>query len=269
MGCYLNEMGYLRLTFLGTGTSQGVPVIGCPCEVCHSKDIKDKRLRTSALIKTDKGTQITIDAGPDFREQMLREDVKYLDAILVTHSHRDHIGGLDDVRSYNYLQKQAMPVYCNKLAGEGIKEEYSYAFSSKKYPGLPEFDLRYLNVNKDTSFKIKELTVVPIEVMHAILPILAYRIGSLAYITDAKSIEEKEKKKLFGVKTLIVNALRKEEHFSHFNLTEALQLISEVKPQRAYLTHISHFLGFQQEIQQELPDNVFLAYDGLQIEEEY
>jgi phosphoribosyl 1,2-cyclic phosphate phosphodiesterase len=269
LGCYTFEMGYLKLTFLGTGTSQGVPVIGCPCEVCHSKDYKDKRLRTSALIVSDKGTQLTIDAGPDFREQMLREDVKYLDAILVTHSHRDHIGGLDDVRSYNYLQKSSMPVYCNKLAGEGIKEEYSYAFASKKYPGLPEFDLRYINANKDTSFNIKELSVVPIEVMHATLPILAYRIGPLAYITDAKSIEEKEKKKLFGVKTLIVNALRKEEHFSHFNLAEALQLISEVKPQRAYLTHISHFLGFQKEIQKELPENVFLAYDGLKIEEQY
>jgi phosphoribosyl 1,2-cyclic phosphate phosphodiesterase len=269
VGSNINKMGYLKLTFLGTGTSQGVPVIGCPCEVCHSKDSKDKRLRTSALIKTDKGTQITIDAGPDFREQMLKYDVTYLDAILVTHSHRDHIGGLDDVRSYNYLQKMAMPVYCNRLAGEGIKEEFAYAFASKKYPGLPEFDLRTLNADKDFSFNVKELTINPIEVMHASLPILAYRIGSLAYITDAKTIEEKQKKKLFGVKTLIVNALRKEEHFSHFNLNEALQLISELKPQRAYLTHISHFFGFQQEIQQELPENVFLSYDGLQIEEEY
>lgn len=258
-------MGYLNIVFLGTGTSQGVPVIGCDCEVCLSNEEKDKRLRSSILITSDKGTQITIDAGPDFRTQMLNERVKYLDAILVTHAHRDHVSGLDDVRSYNYLQQSPMPIFANKYAIESIKNEFSYAFAQVKYPGLPEFDLQEIDVEKPTTIKIKELDIIPIEVMHFKLPILAYRIGDFAYITDAKTISEKEKQKLKGVKHLVVNALRKEEHFSHFSLSEALNLIAELQPEKAYLTHISHFLGKDKEISKELPKNVQLAYDGLKI----
>lgn len=258
-------MGYLNIVFLGTGTSQGVPVIGCDCEVCLSNQKKDKRLRSSILITSDKGTQITIDAGPDFRTQMLNENVKYLDAILVTHAHRDHVSGLDDVRSYNYLQQSPMPIFANKYAIESIKKEFSYAFSDIKYPGLPEFSMQEVDTEKQSTIKIKELDIIPIEVMHFKLPILAYRIGDFAYITDAKTISEKEKQKLKGVKHLVVNALRKEEHFSHFSLQEALNLIEEIKPEKAYLTHISHFLGFHQEINRELPSNVQLAYDGLKI----
>ena len=258
-------MGYLNIVFLGTGTSQGVPVIGCDCEVCLSNKKKDKRLRSSILITSDKGTQITIDAGPDFRTQMLNENVKYLDAILVTHAHRDHVSGLDDVRSYNYLQQCSMPIFANQYAVKSIKNEFSYAFSNVKYPGLPEFDLQEVDIDKDSTIKIKELEITPIEVMHFKLPILAYRIGDFAYITDAKTISEKEKQKLKGVKHLVVNALRKEEHFSHFSLQEALNLIEEIKPEKAYLTHISHFLGLDEEISKELPSNVQLAYDGLKI----
>lgn len=258
-------MGYLNIVFLGTGTSQGVPVIGCDCEVCLSNQKKDKRLRSSILITSDKGTQITIDAGPDFRTQMLNENVKYLDAILVTHAHRDHVSGLDDVRSYNYLQQCSMPIFANQYAVKSIKNEFSYAFSNVKYPGLPEFDLQEVDIDKDSTIKIKELEITPIEVMHFKLPILAYRIGDFAYITDAKTISEKEKQKLKGVKHLVVNALRKEEHFSHFSLGEALNLIEELQPEKAYLTHISHFLGFHQEINRELPSNVQLAFDGLKI----
>lgn len=258
-------MGYLNIVFLGTGTSQGVPVIGCDCEVCLSNQKKDKRLRSSILITSDKGTQITIDAGPDFRTQMLNENVKYLDAILVTHAHRDHVSGLDDVRSYNYLQQCSMPIFANQYAVKSIKNEFSYAFSNVKYPGLPEFDLQEVDIDKDSTIKIKELEITPIEVMHFKLPILAYRIGDFAYITDAKTISEKEKQKLKGVKYLVVNALRKEEHFSHFSLGEALNLIEELQPEKAYLTHISHFLGKEKEISKELPKNVQLAYDGLKI----
>lgn len=258
-------MGYLNIVFLGTGTSQGVPVIGCDCEVCLSDDRKDKRLRSSILITSDKGTQITIDAGPDFRTQMLNANVKYLDAILVTHAHRDHVSGLDDVRSYNYLQQCAMPIYANKYAINSIKNEFAYAFSSIKYPGLPEFDLQEIDIANQEKIKIKELEIIPIEVMHFKLPILAYRIGNFAYITDAKTISDKEKEKLKGVKHLVVNALRKEEHFSHFSLQEALDLISELKPEKAYLTHLSHFLGKDKDISKELPSNVQLAYDGLKI----
>lgn len=255
-------MGYLTLVFLGTGTSQGVPVIGCACEVCSSKDHKDKRLRTSCLITSDKGTRIVIDSGPDFREQMLKNKVAYIDAILITHSHRDHVGGLDDVRSYNYLQQMDMPIYGNVFALDELKKVYSYAFADSKYPGLPSFELNEVNI--ENSFKIKELEVIPIEVLHYRLPILGYRIGKLAYITDAKSISEKETQKLIGLDILVVNALRKEEHFSHFTIEEALELIDKVKPKKSYLIHISHSISHAK-VQAELPENVFLAYDGLKI----
>lgn len=256
-------MGTLRITFLGTGTSQGVPLIGCHCEVCSSTDIKDKRLRTSCLIESEQGTVLTIDAGPDFRQQMLTNNVDRLDAILVTHSHRDHISGLDDVRSYNYLQDEAMHIYSNKIALLEIKKAFAYAFSETKYPGLPNFEL--INIENEETFNVKELKIIPIEVIHYKLPIMAYRINNFAYITDAKTISKEEKEKLKGVEYLVLNALRKEEHFSHFTLDEALALINEIKPKQAYLTHISHNLGLTKDLEKELPSNVSLAYDGLTI----
>lgn len=264
MGSNLVEMGNLKITFLGTGTSQGVPVIGCHCEVCSSNDIKDKRLRSSCLIESSEGTILTIDAGPDFRQQMLNNNVDRLDAILITHSHRDHISGLDDVRSYNYLQSEPMPIYSNKIALKEIKKIFSYAFSDTKYPGLPTFNL--INIDKKKKFKVKELEITPIELLHYKLPVMAYRINNFAYITDGKTISEEEKEKLKGVEYLVINALRKEEHFSHFTLKEALELIGEIKPKQAFLTHISHYLGLTKDLEKELPSNVSLAYDGLKIE---
>ena len=266
MGSHLVEMGYLDITFLGTGTSQGVPVIGCRCEVCRSIHKKDRRLRSSVLLTSDRGTKICIDAGPDFRYQMLREDIDCIDAILVTHSHRDHVGGLDEVRSFNYLQQKPMPIYANKEAAQGIKHEYSYAFEQNQYPGLPQFDLR--TITPYDTIVVNELTIQPIEVMHSRLPTLAYRLGNFAYITDAKTISEQEKAKLYDLDILVVNALREEEHFSHFNLQEALQLIEQVQPRKAYLTHISHFMGFHDQVNQRLPDNVQLAFDTLQLRTE-
>ncbi|MGM9819915.1 MAG: MBL fold metallo-hydrolase [Candidatus Onthomorpha sp.] len=260
-------MGYLDITFLGTGTSQGVPVIGCNCEVCRSTHKKDHRLRSSVLLTSDQGTRICIDAGPDFRYQMLREDIDRIDAILVTHSHRDHVGGLDEVRSFNYLQQKPMPIYANKEAAQGIKHEYSYAFEQNQYPGLPQFDLRI--ITPQDTITVNELTIQLIEVMHYRLPTLAYRLGNFAYITDAKTISDKEKAKLKDLDILVVNALREEEHFSHFNLQEALQLIEQVQPHRAYLTHISHFMGFHDQVNQRLPDNVQLAFDTLQLRAEF
>lgn len=262
-------MGKLALTFLGTGTSLGVPIVNCKCKVCQSTDSKDKRLRTSALITTDTHTQINIDAGPDFRYQMLRSRVSYLDAILITHEHRDHIGGLDDVRSFNYVQKSSMPIYGNKQALEGIQKHLYYVFNNQNYPGIPSFELHEIDIHTCSSFKIKDLNIIPIEVMHAKLPILSYRIGDLAYITDAKTIANNQKTKLKGVRTLVVNALRKDEHFSHFNLKQALDLINEIKPKYAYLTHLSHEMGLYSEIKDTLPENVYFAYDTLKIEEYY
>ena len=262
-------MGSLKLTFLGTGTSLGVPIIGCPCEVCLSKDPKDKRLRTSAFIQTDKGVCLCIDSGPDFREQMLREGIEKIDAVLITHEHRDHVAGLDDVRAYNYIQQKPMPIYGNSLALKGLQKMFYYAFRKKLYPGSPEFELHKINPKKDKSFFIEGVEIIPIEVMHAQLPTLAYRIGKLAYVTDAKTIDPKEEEKLYGVNTLIVNALRKEEHFSHFSLSEALALVERVKPKVTYLTHLSHLMGPYASFEKKLPANVHLAYDGLQIEEEY
>ena len=262
-------MGSLKLTFLGTGTSLGVPIIGCHCEVCLSKDLRDKRLRTSALIESDKGTRICIDAGPDFRYQMLREKVEYLDAILITHEHRDHTAGLDDVRAFNYLQQRPMDIYGNKEALAGMKKMYYYVFDNAQYPGIPEFNLHEIDAFTCKTLKIKDLEITPIKVMHAKLPTLAYRIGSLTYITDAKTIAPSQMKKLYGTKTLVVNSLRKKEHFSHFTVTEALSLVEEIQPQEAYFIHLSHEVGPYAKFEKTLPKNVHLAYDGLQIEAEY
>ena len=250
----------LKLTFLGTGTSQGVPVIACNCEICTSPDPKDNRLRTSALIETDDLTLI-IDAGPDFRYQVLRSNVQKLDAILFTHQHRDHIAGLDDVRSFNFKQNKAIPIYGNDLVIDQIKREFHYVFESN-YPGIPQLEINQID---KSPFSIRNLPIDPIEVLHHKLPVLGFRIGSLTYITDANTIATAEMKKIYGTKTLVINALQKDDHISHFTLDEALEVIADIKPEKAYLTHMSHNMGLHQEISKELPENVFLAYDGLSI----
>ena len=252
----------MHFTFLGTGTSQGVPVIACPCDICTSDDKRDKRLRTSALIRHE-GINFTIDAGPDFRQQMLRHGVKTLEAIFVTHGHKDHVGGMDDIRAFNFLQGRPMTVYADDLAAESIKKEFFYAFEDDKYPGVPDFDLKLITGDDIDFHGIK---ITPIPMMHLNMPVKGFRIKDLTYITDANFIPDSSLEKIKGSKILIINALRKKKHISHFNLKEALEVIEKVNPKRAYLTHISHLMGKHEEVSRELPENVFLAYDGLSFE---
>jgi len=252
----------VRITFLGTGTSQGVPVITCPCQVCHSDDPRDRRLRTSALIEHN-GSTVLIDAGPDFRQQMLTANVMNLDAILVTHEHRDHIAGLDDIRAFNYFLNRPMDIWAEPRVHTAIKNIFGYVFSEDKFPGSPEMNLHVID---GRSFRVNSIDVLPIRVMHHKMPVYGFRIDNLTYITDANGIADEEKEKMAGTSCLIVNALRQRKHLSHFSLREALDLIAEVKPQQAYITHISHQMGLHAEVQKELPQNVFLAYDGLTVD---
>ncbi|HCC71161.1 MAG TPA: MBL fold metallo-hydrolase [Bacteroidales bacterium] len=252
----------MRITFLGTGTSQGVPVIACNCLTCQSKDSKDKRLRSSLLIETGE-RNIVIDAGPDFRQQMLRAGVKKLDSILLTHEHKDHIGGMDDVRAFNYISKKPIDIYSDERVQQAVKREYPYVFSENKYPGVPQMNL--INIDEDP-FRIGNIKILPVKVHHYRLPVYGFRINDFAYITDANYISEENKKKLIGVKYLVINALRKEKHLSHFNLREAIELINEVSPRKGYITHISHQMGLHSEISKELPASVELAYDELAID---
>lgn len=249
------------ITFLGTGTSQGVPVIACNCEVCLSTDYKDKRLRTSVHIEVEH-QHFNIDVGPDFRQQMLSNNIQRLDAILITHEHKDHTAGLDDVRSFNFSQKKDMPIYGSQKVLDQITQEFAYIFADHKYPGVPQVEKIAIT---NSAFSIHGIDITPIEVMHFKLPVFGFRIKEMAYITDANFIPDVEKKKLTGLKVLILNALQIEKHISHFTLAEALELILELKPEKAYLVHISHKMGLARDIEPTLPENVILAYDGLRI----
>jgi phosphoribosyl 1,2-cyclic phosphate phosphodiesterase len=252
----------MKLKFLGTGTSQGIPVIGCQCPVCTSNDMEDNRLRSSAILSTDDGNKILIDCGPDFRTQMLNFKESTVDAILITHEHNDHVIGLDDVRPILFRTKNAMPIYCLKRVGNEIKNRFPYAFADKKYPGAPSFILK----NIDDDFEIGNTKIIPVHVLHHELPILGFKINNLAYITDASYISETEKNKLKNLDYLILNCIRKTEpHPAHYILSDILQLNKELNPKMLYLTHLSHHFGKHKENHQ-LPDNVRLAYDGLEIE---
>lgn len=251
----------LKITFLGTGTSQGVPVIGCRCGICRSMNAKDKRLRTSVMVESSE-TRLVIDTGPDFRQQLLTAGTDRLDAVVFTHEHKDHIAGLDEVRAFNFIQKRKMPVYATRRVQEAIKREFAYIFSEEKYPGIPEIEI--VTVGSEPLL-IGDLQVMPVDVLHYQMPVKAYRIGNFSYITDANFISDTEKQKLQGSTVLVVNALRREEHISHFTFQQALDLIKELNPQKAYLTHISHQLGLHEAVSKELPSNVELAFDGLQI----
>ncbi len=257
----------MKLTILGSGTSQGVPTIGCRCEVCRSADPRDNRLRTSAMVEGD-GFRFIIDAGPDFRQQMLRADVCHIDAILLTHEHKDHVGGIDDVRALNFVDYPTIHkinLYATEHTLETVRKDYDYAFAVNKYRGVPEIELVTIDASK--SFSIKGVEVTPISGHHSErFSVTGYRFGALAYLTDFSDIEPEEVAKLEGVEVLVVNALRYEPHPSHFNVEQALELISRVQPRRAYLTHMSHDIGLYEVANAKLPEGVELAYDGLKIE---
>ncbi|QOR75124.1 MAG: MBL fold metallo-hydrolase [Thermoflavifilum sp.] len=252
----------MRVTFLGTGTSQGVPMIACTCRVCSSTDPHDKRLRSSVLLEVD-GKNIVIDTTPDFRTQMLQAGVRHLDAVLITHSHKDHIAGMDDVRAFNYFQQSPIDIYATHASQEVITREFAYAFADVKYPGVP--DIR-LNTVDEQPFDVKGTQVIPIRVWHYKMPVLGFRIGNFTYITDANRIPDEEKDKIKGSSVLVLNALRKEPHISHFSLQEALALADELSIPEVYFTHISHQMGLHAEVNQHLKSGRALAYDGLVLE---
>lgn len=252
----------MKVTFLGTGTSQGIPVIGCGCAVCTSDDPRDNRLRTSVLLETTDKV-IVIDSGPDFRYQMLRAKVKDLDAIMFTHEHKDHIAGLDDIRPFNYLLKKNIAVYATHKVQEALKREFSYIFNDIHYPGIPEITIH--TISGDADFCIGETKITPIDIMHYKLPILGYRIGDFTYITDAKTVPQYSIDKIRGTKVLVINALQLEDHISHFTLKEAITFAKDIGAEMTYFTHISHNLGKHADVETQLPENIRLAYDGLTI----
>ena len=252
----------MKVTFLGTGTSQGIPFIGCPCPVCTSANRKDNRLRTSVWIQTDDAS-IVIDSGPDFRYQMLREKVYKLDAIVFTHGHKDHIAGLDDIRAYNYFQERPVPIYATEETQQALRREYAYIFSNITYPGIPQVDMHTINA-KDP-FTINGLTFTPIRVLHYKMEVLGFRIGDFTYITDAKYIADEELAKINGSKALVLNALRHEQHISHYTLAEAVDVAQNLDVAETYFTHISHQLGLHDVVDSGLPSGMHLAYDGLEL----
>jgi phosphoribosyl 1,2-cyclic phosphate phosphodiesterase len=253
----------MNIYFLGTGTSQGIPIIGSNHPVCLSKDLKDKRLRVSVWIQSD-DFSVIIDCGPDFRQQMLTSKCTKIDAILFTHEHSDHTAGIDDIRPFNFFQKQAIPIFAHKRVLDNLKNRFDYVFETEnKYPGAPSVAVNEVVPNQ--VFTINKKTIIPIDALHGNLQVFGYRIDYFAYLTDIKTIKNHEIEKLKNLKVLVINALRDEDHHSHFSLQEALDFITLVQPKKAYLTHISHTFGFHEEIQNRLPENVFLAYDNLEI----
>ncbi len=247
--------------FLGTGTSQGVPVIGCGCPVCHSNDPRDSRLRTAFYLDVD-GVHFVIDAGCDFRQQMLTNNITSLDAIFITHEHKDHLAGLDDIRPFNFMKHEALPIFAEHRVVEAIKREFSYVFVDNPYPGAPMMNVQEIS---ESAFDYMGITIQPLRVKHLELPILGYRIGQFAYITDASFISDETMNLLQGVEILVINSLRFEKHYSHFCVSEALEIIKKINPKQAYLTHCSHGMGLYAETSKILPENVFVAYDGLHI----
>lgn len=252
----------MKITFLGTGTSQGVPFIGCDCEVCTSKDKKDNRLRTSVWIEMPEAS-IVIDSGPDFRYQMLRANVRRLDAIIFTHGHKDHVAGMDDMRPYNYHGNKATEVYASEATQTTLKREFQYVFADKSYPGIPQINLHTIH---NEPFYINGIKIIPIRVLHYQLEVFGFRIGDFTYITDANYIAPEELEKAKGSKVFVLNALRHQEHVSHYNLNEAQEVAREVGAKDSYFTHISHQLGLHEVINRQLPENMHLAYDGLVLE---
>jgi phosphoribosyl 1,2-cyclic phosphate phosphodiesterase len=251
----------LKITFLGTGTSTGVPMIACDCEVCTSSNAKDKRLRSSILVESS-STRIVVDTTPDFRYQMLRENIKKLDAVLFTHPHKDHIAGLDDVKAFNFFSGKPMEVYANTLTEEALKREFAYVFADKKYPGIPEINLNTIDL---TPFMVGDIPVTPILVWHLKMPVYGFRFGQFTYITDANRIDGAEKEKIKGSEVVVLNALRHKEHLAHFSLSQAVKMVEELNVPNAYFTHISHQLGLNKQVNNTLPPGISLAYDGLQL----
>lgn len=256
----MHKISDMQITVLGSGTSQGVPVIGCKCPVCQSTDPRDKRTRTSILIRTDKVT-VAVDAGPDFRQQMLREGIDHLDAVFITHEHKDHIGGLDDVRPYIFMQdNKPMPLFVDETSLPEIKREFSYAFSDHLYPGAPTYDVHIID---ETPFTFGDLYVEPIKLKHYTLTCYAFRIGKFAYVTDFNEISDEAMDRLRGVEYMIIEALGRHKHYSHINLEQAVQIATDLKVKKAWFTHCSHHMGKAVDVNAELPDNMMLAYDGL------
>ncbi|HRX29726.1 MAG TPA: MBL fold metallo-hydrolase [Saprospiraceae bacterium] len=252
----------MKITFLGTGTSLGVPIIGCSCETCNSKDPRDKRLRTSCYVQTG-DYHFLIDIGPDFRQQMLREKISKIDFVLITHEHNDHIAGIDDIRPFNFMQNQSINFYCNDRVYHDLISKYDYIFKENKYPGSPSINLK--PILYDEVMYLEELNIVPILLMHGKIDILGYRIGKMAYLTDISSISSEELSKLQGIEVLIISALRKESHHSHINLSQAIDIYQSTSASRCYLIHLSHHYPCHEALQSELPVGVFAAYDGMSI----
>ncbi len=250
----------MQVTFLGTGTSQGVPLIGCNCKVCNSSNPKDNRLRSSILIQKN-NTTIIIDTGPDFRQQMLRIKNTQMDAVVFTHGHKDHVAGLDDIRAYNYILNKKIDVFADELTTQTLKTEFSYIFREDKYPGIPDIELHPIINNK--KIIIKDMVLEPIQVMHYKLPVFGFRVDNFVYITDANFIAPEELIKIMDAEVLVINALRNEKHISHFSLEEAIALAKSVNAKKTYCTHISHQLGMHQQVSEKLPAGISLAYDGL------
>lgn len=252
----------MKITFLGTGTSQGVPLIGCRCAVCSSAKPKDQRLRTSVLIESET-TKVVIDTGPDFRQQMLRQQVRSLDAVVFTHAHKDHLAGLDDIRAFNFILQRPMDIYANEDTQRIIRKDFDYIFADLNYPGIPQVKMH--TIDSRTPFTIGDIEFLPIEVIHYKLPVLGFRIQDFTYITDANFISPEEMKKLSGSRFLVLNALRREKHISHFTLEQAIAIAQSVKAEQTYFTHISHQLGLHDDVNRELPTGIQLAYDGLEV----